>query len=170
MAVVNAFTAEETTLGGGTDTGTGVLLDANSQGKLVSGIAKAVIAAADDDASVYRLTKVRSSWVPFDITIQTSAISGGTDYDLGLYNPTVGSTTGTVVDKDILLDGQTMASASTTLNGLGSVPAVSRGQPLWKILGLTTDPQKTYDLALTANTVGGQAGNIAVSYQFLTNG
>lgn len=170
MAVINAYTAEETTLGGGTDTGTGVLLDSKTRTKLVSGIAKAVIAAADDDNSIYRLTRVRSDWVPFEITIATSAISGATDLDLGLYNVTVGSTTGTVVDKDIFMDGQTFASASTTLNGLQSLPAISRGQPIWKVLGLTTDPQKEYDLALHANTVGGNAGNIAVSYQFIANG
>lgn len=170
MPVVNAYTGTNASIGGSTLTGTGSLLDATVSSKLLSGVALAQVAAADDDTSVYRLCRVKSSWVPFEITVATTAITGGTDYDLGVYRISTGATTGAVVDRDILMDGQTMATASTTLNGMGIVAAGDRGKAIWELLGLTADPQLEYDLALTANTVGTAAGTIAVSYSFLVNG
>lgn len=170
MAVVNAYTGTNTAIGGSTSTGTGTLLDGSAGGNIVSGVALAIVAAADDDTSVYRLTRVLSSWVPLDITVQTTAITGGTDYDLGCYKISTAATTGAVVDKDILMDGQTMATASLVLNGMGAVTADLRGKALWELAGLTADPQLEYDLALTANTVGTAAGTIAVTYRFATNG
>lgn len=136
-------------------------LDSSKSGNIFASGQSVAVAAADDDGSVYGLAIVDSSWVPAQINIQTTAITGGTDYDLGLYEVGNG-VPGAVVDKDVLMDGQTMASASQTLNGMSAVTADKRGQELWQLLGLSADPQKKYVLALTANTVGTAAGTINV--------
>ncbi len=129
------------------------------------------VAAADDDGSIYGIAVVNSASIIRRIDIQTTAITGGTDYDLGFYeyNP-VDNSIGAEADKDILMDGQTMASASVALNGLAAVAAGSRSKPVWELAGESSNPNKLYVLALTANTVGTAAGTINVDYTISTIG
>lgn len=131
-------------------------------------IATLEVAAADDDGSVYRLFKsVPSSYIPTEVTIATDGITGGTDYDLGIYKVGVG---GAVVDKDILMDGQTMASALTRATGhqlgLAAVNIDSVKSTLATLSAQAT-PDAAYDIALTANTVGTGAGTITVIAKFV---
>ena len=81
----------------------------------------AAIAAADDDGSVYGVFKaVPSSFRPVRITVQCTAITGGTDYELGVYQP--GTTApGAVVNKGLFMTNQTLATASRSLDGLAAV-------------------------------------------------
>ncbi len=126
------------------------------------------IAAADDDGSVYRFFKdVPSTYIPVSITVACDAITSGTDYDLGLYKVGVA---GAVVDKDVLMDGQTLASALTratgTQLGLGNVDLADAAKTLGVLSAQTTvDP--SYDIALTANTVGSAAGTVTIIATFV---
>ncbi len=162
MAVENKFA--------NSSLGTGTLLDSSKSGstKLLS--QSVAIAAADDDGSVYHLFPVNSNDTPVSCNICTTAITSGTDYDLGLYAYNMDGVVGAVADKDILMDGQTMATASLVLNGMGAVTADLRGKKFWQLLGLSADPQKTYMVALTANTVGSAAGTINVDLIIATAG
>ena len=131
------------------------------------------IAAADDDTSVYRLFRsVNSDLIPTKIEIYNTAITGGTDYDLGLYRTNLGA----VVDADVLADGLSMASArnkATSNNaGLTTVSLANSQQRLYELAGQvqgfsnqTKEP--TFDIALTANTVGTAAGTIVVVATFV---
>ena len=135
--------------------------------KVVELVATEEIAAADDDGSVYRFFKsVPSTYVPTEITIMTDGITGGTDYDLGLYEVGAGEA---VVDKDVLMDGQTMASALTRASGhqlgLQTVDIANAGQTLGELSG-QTNVDGSYDIALTANTVGTAAGTITILARF----
>lgn len=151
------------------DFATGSLVDASKGGTLKSVQETLAVAAADDNGSVYGLFLVNSNDVPKSIDIQTTAITGGTDYDLGLYDYDIGSgAVGAVVDADILMDGQTMATASVALDGLQTVAAAARGTTFWELAGETSDPQKQYIVALTANTVGTAAGTIHVDMDYYT--
>lgn len=128
-------------------------------------IGTVAVAAADDDGSVYRVFKaVPSSLVPVAIIVHNTAITGGSDYDLGLYE--VG---GAAVDADILADGISMATARTvaTLNnaGMTTINIANGGQSLGE-LSAQTDVDSAYDLVLTANTVGTAAGTIRVTAIF----
>lgn len=130
-------------------------------------IATEEIAAADDDGSVYRLFKsVPANYIPVEITIATDGITGATDYDLGIYKVGVGAA---VVDKDVLMDGQTMASALTRATGhqlgLAAVNIADAGKTLAE-LSAQANPDNSYDIALTANTVGTAAGTITVIATF----
>lgn len=135
---------------------------------LITMVATEEIAAADDNGSVYRLFKaVPSSYIPVQIDIVCDAITGGTDYDLGLYEVGVG---GAAVDKDVLMDGQTLASALTRATGhqlgLQTVNAANATKTLGE-LSAQTDIDAAYDIALTANTVGTADGTVTVIAHFV---
>lgn len=121
------------------------------------------IAAADDNGSVYRFFKsVPSNYIPVEITVVCDAITGGTDYDLGIYKVGTG---GAAVDADVLMDGQTLATALTRATGhqlgLQTVDAANIGKTLGELSAQTT-PDTSYDIALTANTVGTAAGTVSI--------
>ena len=129
------------------------------------------VAAADDDGSVYRLFKgVTSDYIPTSITITNSAITGGTDYELGLYD----TNSGAAVDIDVLLGTTSMASGRVEgagVTGLGAVALADTQKRLWELAGQTMGvggtKLPTFDIALTANTVGSAAGTIVVKATFV---
>jgi len=136
--------------------------------ELVTIIATEEIASADDDNSVYRLFKsVPSNYIPVQIDIACDAITGGTDYDLGLYKVGVG---GAEVDKDVLMDGQDLSSALTRVSGdqlgLQSVGIDDVDKTLAELSG-QANPDTSYDIVLTANTVGTASGTVSVIAKFV---
>lgn len=153
MAVQNYLTNYASSVGEKSEPGS------NSH-EVIRIVGYAAPAAADDDGSTYLLAKaVPSSFRPVSATLMTTAITGGTDYDIGLYD----SKTGAEADKDVLVDGQTLASASRTLDGLSIVSLANLGarKTLYELLGLTaTTAKATYDIVLTGNTVGSAAGDV----------
>ncbi len=123
------------------------------------------VAAADDDGSIYRVFKsLNANLVPIWIGISCDAITGGTDWDLGLYRPDLGA----VVIKDCLMDGQTLAVAAklgpaAALSGLSNVDQANVGRRLFEHAGHTPKTKlEAYDMALTANTVGSAAGTVTI--------
>jgi hypothetical protein len=125
-------------------------------------------AAADDDGSIYRLiSSIPSNLIPYEISITCDTITAGTDWDLGLYKPNLGA----VVEKDVLMDGQTLATALTRATGyqlgLKDVNIADATKTLAQLSG-QTNPDESYDLALTANTVGTAAGTVTVLANFLS--
>lgn len=126
-------------------------------------IATFELAAADDNGSVYRLFKNLSpDLIPVRIEVRCDAITSGTDFDLGFYKSGVG---GAEVDKDILMDGQTLASALTTspADGLQTVDIANRAKRIYELVGHTQSTKLAgYDLCLTGNTVGSAAGTVTI--------
>ena len=120
----------------------------------------AAIAAADDDGSKYRIIKgIPSSFKPLRCTVRTEAITGGTDYELGLYDTDLGA----VVSKGLFMTGQTLASASRAIDGLSNVAVGNLGKTIAELLSLTPSTAKpSYDLVLTGDTVGSAAGNVDI--------
>lgn len=138
-----------------------------SGAKTVTMIATIAVAAADDDGSVYRaFANVPSAWVPVNIAVHNDAITGGTDYDLGLYKAGVG---GAAVDADVLADGLDLSSAAALSGwnnaGLTTVAVENLGD--LATLGGESEPEASYDIALTANTVGSAAGDIRITATFV---
>lgn len=139
-------------------------------------IARAAIADVDSDGSKYRLfANVPSTLRPFRIQFWCDAITGGTDYDLGFYKPLKDG--GAVIDKDNLMDGQTMATAvnisGTALNGMSAVVHADLGKMLYELAGLTyaqSLANRHIDIVLTANTVGTASGNITCLMEYLLDG
>jgi len=125
------------------------------------------VAVADDDNSVFRFHRLSSSARIKDIQILNDAITGGTDYNLGLYDPAIRG--GAVVDDNLFGDAITMASARVApLHALYEALDIANNEKrIWELLGLLEDPFLEYDLALTAITVGAAAGTISISSQFV---
>lgn len=123
------------------------------------------VAAADTDLSVYRVIKgIPANWIPQRITVMCDAITGGTDYDVGLYLTNLGAE----VDKNCLADALDLSSASKILDGLKDVAIENRVKRLWELAGHTeANKQESYDLALTGNTVGSAAGTITLIAEFV---
>jgi hypothetical protein len=138
-----------------------------SGNEIVAYVATFEVAAADDDGSIYRVIKdIPSNLIPLQISILCDAITGGTDWDLGVYKTNLGA----VVVKDNLMNGQTLATALTRITGhqigLKDVNVDAVRSTLATLSG-QTNPDDSYDLALTANTVGTAAGTVSILAEFL---
>ena len=101
MAVINDYVSSSLV---STNTGRRRVRAQNAQGSdLIHICTTFEVAAADDNASVYRLfPNIPSGAVMHSLRLACDAIANATDYDMGLYRPL--SEGGAVVDKDILAD------------------------------------------------------------------
>jgi len=127
------------------------------------------VAAADSDGSIYRLFRVNGNMIPVQIDINCDAITGATDYDLGLYETLENG--GAVKVKDVLMDGANLSAGKamgSEQNGLASLEIDEIGDNVYALAGDSeTTPEMEYDLALTANTVGTGSGTVAVRAIFV---
>jgi hypothetical protein len=170
MAVVDTLSTELTNL----DADPRVLAEPQHwHGRVRIKSATAAVAAADDDGSLYRFVRVKSSDSLKSIQIYCDAVTGATDYDCGLY--TIGSG-GAEVDADLYADGLNFETAAPAVpHVVATAPYIearfgdaSTALPqdvnnrVWEDLGLAADPGLEYDLVLTANTVGSGAGDITM--------
>ncbi len=129
---------------------------------------KAEIAAGDDDTSVYRLvSKIPSNASLASLKIFNDAITGGTDFDVGVRlsneDAVAGVTTVTGGD-NLFADAISLATASTVgveilyeNNNIDNI-----GKPIYELLSLTTDPRVNYDIVAVSTTVGTVGGGIAI--------
>lgn len=140
-----------------------------SQGdKTITLIAKAEVAAADDNGSVYRLGRLNGALVPVSIRVFNDEITGGTDWDLGLYEAGAGKP---VKVKDIFADGLDFDAQANPRSGGGleacNLSNADSQKKIHELAGDTLDNSKNdYDLALTANTVGTASGEVLVIATF----
>jgi len=135
--------------------------------KLVTAIAKVNVKADDGADAIYRLFEVGANLVPVDIKIITDAITGGTDYDLGIYKGSKGE----VIDADVLADGLTLATATTIdkpLNGLSALTTDTLGKKIYELAGHTeSDKDCGYEIGLKANAAATAAGTAVVIATFV---
>jgi hypothetical protein len=138
-------------------------------GRLQESVATVEVAAADDDTSVYRMHRVRSTDRISSIEVANDAITGGVDYNLGVHD--VAANGGAAVSENLFGDALDLSSASagfvdrtyeTTPTNIANV-----GKMLWELLGLSADPGKEYDITLTGITVGTAAGTISTRLRFV---
>ena len=124
------------------------------------------VAAADDDGSKYVLCPVRSSWVIPSIRLFNDAITGGTGYDVGIYDLALAA-----VDDDAYASAISLASVSSVgVEVAFEARDITRiGQKVWQDVGLTADPQSWYYLALTGDTVGTVAGDVSFDVTVLVD-
>lgn len=114
--------------------------------------------AADDDGSVYRVTRVPSNATYLGSRVTNGAVTSGTDFDFGIYRTAADG--GAVVDKDCIHDGIDMSSARAALTALAQQAGTNIGKKFYELAGLSTDPGVQYDLCWTANTVGSGATHL----------
>lgn len=133
--------------------------------------ATVAVAAADDDTSVFRFFTIPSNAIITSIKVYCDALTSGTDWDFGVYQTAENGSA--VVDADLFGDGVDLSSAITLgteirFNDTTTANIVDVNKRLWELLPgpLTSDPQRSYDLCFTANTIGSGAGDITVVLQY----
>jgi len=141
-----------------------VAVTENRGGDIVAFAGQFEKAAADSNGSIYRLFKVNKNMVPVRIDINCDAITGATDYDLGLYETVENG--GAVKDKDVFMASANLSAGKaigSEQNGLASLTVGNVGKQVYVLAGETGDTGSSeYDVALTADTAGTGAGTIAV--------
>lgn len=124
------------------------------------GEAEADVAAADNDGDIYRLFRVPGNAIPTLLSYKNDGITGGTDYDFGLY---AAGSSGAVKDKDVLLDGINVATAGNTTQYSVPLLIADKGKEFWELAGDSEYTGQEYDVCITANTVGSAAGKVWVT-------
>lgn len=132
------------------------------------------IAAADDDTSKFLIAQLPAGAILLDIKVHNSAITAGTDYDIGLYNSVENG--GAVISKDIFGNGLDLSSAHAYGSSLNGMSALTVGLGTKRVFEhvntaggttLSSGERAVYDLVLTANTIGTAAGTIEVDVLFI---
>lgn len=121
--------------------------------------------AADGNGSVFYLgDPLPSNAVIHRIDLDFDAITSATDVDLGFYETV--SAGAAVIVKDCLLDGQSLATASKGVDAYTKPAIENKHKPIFEIAGLTADPKKLMQTALTLNTAGSSVGDIRILIEY----
>lgn len=166
MAVVNTKSTAVTNA----DATPRVLTSANiAGGRVRQHIGHVAVASGDDDGSVFRMARIRSSDVVTSIQIMNTAMTGSTSWDVGLYQTAANG--GLEADKDLWTSALDINAgnaqwAEVMFEALAPEKIEKR---VWELLGLSADPHREYDLCLTANTVGSAGGKVLCKVQVVND-
>lgn len=140
-----------------------------TRGQIYVGLGTVEVAASDDDGSTFRMVRVPSNAIILSLVRYNDAITSGTVYDLGLYD--IAANGGAVVPTT----GQEAFGSDIDLSSASTVGVEQRFEAanidgiqkrVWEILGLSSDPNKDYDIVFTGSTVGSGAGTISLRVEY----
>lgn len=138
-----------------------------TRGVLLEAVATVEVAAADDNNSVYRMVRLRSSDRISQVTIWNDAMTGATDWDLGIYRTTADGGAAVTVDCYAqAVDINAGLSGTELLFEVNNIDKVEKR--VWEILGLSEDPNLEYDLCLTGVAAGSGAGTITLRVRYVS--
>lgn len=123
------------------------------------------IASGDSIASVFRFGKIRSSDFVDRLRMVSADIGTTTAGDVGLYDLLTATNGGTVVDADffgsaVSLNGGAIDSDVTFEAAAAGGLYTNGDRQVWQALGLSADPGKEYDVALTLTGAADAAGTV----------
>lgn len=124
-------------------------------GRMVEGIGVVTPAANQADDTIMRCVRVPSNARVSQILINAADATTAGKVDCGIYQTDENG--GAVVDRDLFanafdLTGGPFANTDITFES-GEYTIAESEQPLWEVLGLSADPQREYDVALTVETL-----------------
>lgn len=138
-------------------------------------VAVCSVAASDSAASVYRFFRIPSNARIIDLQVQNDALTSGTSYKGGVLF-TAGDGGGVVVTgSDAILFSVLSLVAARSFWTSVYFPAIAAGSGavanvnlrIWELLGLTADPFKLYDIAVSAVTPSSVLGNVALQLTYV---
>lgn len=139
-----------------------------SKGAMYETVGAVETLAADDANSVYRLCRVPSNARITSILLGTDAITGATASDVGVYQTAANG--GAVVDADFFATDVNISAAATAFTEVlleATATDIDKVEKrLWELLGLSADPGRDYDIAVTVNDVTA-AGTIAMKVKYV---
>lgn len=125
--------------------------------------------SGDSIGSVYRLARVSSRDRISQVLLSCDAITTCAG-DVGVYD-IAAVNSGAVVDADFFGSAVSLATALVNSDVTHEADAADAGagfgladveKPLWQALGLSSDPNKLYDIAVTLTAAAGSAGTVAL--------
>jgi len=136
------------------------------------------IAAADSNTSKFLIAQIPANAILLDIKVRCTALTGGTDFDIGLYDAV--DFGGEVIDADLFADGLDLSSAKARgaeLSGIAELSLANGAKKVFQLANENSDPVRAlssgertvYDLVLTANTIGTAAGTVEVDVYFIAS-
>lgn len=162
MAVVNT---KATAISNGDATPVVITNRVIARGPVLAACGTVEVAAADDDLSVYRFVRVPSNARIISILRSNDAITGGTSYDIGVYQTALNG--GAVVSATLFANVLDLSAAGAQVEQrYENADIINIEKRLWELLGLTADSQRDYDICMTANTVGTAAGTISMEVRY----
>lgn len=161
MAVVATKSAQITAQDAGT-----MANSATAKGSVTSESDIVAVANGDSIASVLRIIRIPSNARMSALSLFTTAITGAAG-DVGLYQTAANG--GAVVDADFFGAAQTLAAASAGINVLGGnvLSPANRTKRIWEALGLSADPMREYDVAITLTAAATAAGTVGLDAQYV---
>ena len=126
------------------------------------------VTAALSITSVIRFCEIPSN-ARVTSVIGRSAAQGAGKVDVGIYQTNANG--GAVVDADLFASAWDLASAVKSVELIDESAEYTideMGKALWEVLGLSADPQRTYDVAATVVTtdVTTGTGKVSVSVRY----
>lgn len=143
-----------------------------ASGKLRESAGVVAVANGDSIGSVLRFARVHSSWRVTDVLLGCTAVTSAAG-DIGLYD--IAAAGGAVVDADFFASAVSIATAITTYTQQvmesAADPALVANveKSLWELLGLSADPGKFYDVAMTLTAAATAAGYVALKVRTVQN-
>jgi hypothetical protein len=123
--------------------------------------ASVAFGASESNNSVYRLFSIGSRDRISSLKLVADAMTGLSAIDVGLYDT---AANGSAVVSQHLFEQDFDISAGLTTpreERYQALAAASMEEAVWQLLGLSSDPGKDYDVAITATTRGAATGTIA---------
>ncbi len=170
MAVVNTKSTAVTNADAATQTN---LSQKIAGGRLRESVGNVKFIGAESIGSTFRLARIRSSDRVSRVMLSCDAITTCAG-DVGIYD--IAANGGAVVDADLFASAQALATALVNEDVTHEAYAANPGfcfriadveKPLWQALGLSADPNKLYDIAVTLTAAAGSYGNMAMKVQYV---
>ena len=131
-------------------------------------VATAAITSGDSIGSTYRMFRVPSNAVMTDLRIYSPDIGTTTISDIGLYDTAAAG--GAVVDADFFASALSLKDGALNgedvLHEAAVFTIANSGKELWDALGLTADPHKFYDVALTLTGAADATATVKLAGRF----
>lgn len=165
MAVVNAFVTDNVE-----SKAADTCIAARSTGSVVRAIVfNFEVAAADDNASIYRLFTVPGTAIPLRLTLFNDAIAGFTNPSIGIYKPLARD--GAVIDVDILMAATDLNAGLATPGTQKFAPAIENvGKNLLQLAGIADADANKYgsvEVAITTAAGVSAAGTISGIFEYI---
>jgi hypothetical protein len=147
-----------------------VLTNSNqSNGRMVNAKSVATVSATIPSGDIVRMVRVPSNARIDAVLLSTGDATTAGATDIGIYQ--TADNGGAVVDADLFasalaLTGGPFSRSDQTWES-GQYTVAESCLPLWQALGLTTDPKRDYDVALTITTTGdGMSTTVGLEVQY----
>ncbi len=137
------------------------------RGHVVEAIGVITPSATSEANSTHRFVRVPSNARVSSVAVKCAAFTTGGAVDIGVYQTAENG--GAVVDADLFASAQVLTAALDWIDKTyesGEYTIAESEQPLWQVLGLTSDPCIEYDIVATVTTAfnGGSIFGLKVRY------